>query len=165
MKEGNPIGPIADNPSGSMIDIQPGIRFGRVWNIATAAYASNGGSSGFADNTGLGVQNPDEPMLAVGLDGDGVAWFVSEKGSIPLSSWRFSKMKSSYERTQWVEASNTRVWLYGHKLPETSLTPGTSVITQMPTTGAPEGLSTVGVAAVGVGLLAVGIGLRRRDRV
>ena len=43
--------------------------------------------------------------------------------------------------------------------------PTAASVMQMPTTGAPEGLSTVGVAAVAVGLLAVGVGLRRRDRI
>ena len=37
-------------------------------------------------------------------------------------------------------------------------------VMQMPTTGAPEGLSTVGLVAVGLGMLAIGIGLARRER-
>ena len=43
--------------------------------------------------------------------------------------------------------------------------PSTASVMQMPTTGAPEGLSTVGMVAVGLGLLAVGVGLVKRERI
>lgn len=40
--------------------------------------------------------------------------------------------------------------------------PSAAAVMQMPTTGAPEGLSTAGLIAVGVGLLALGVGLAKR---
>ena len=43
--------------------------------------------------------------------------------------------------------------------------PSTASVMQMPTTGAPDGLSSVGMIAAGLGLLAVGIGLAKRERI
>ena len=52
--------------------------------------------------------------------------------------------------------------LLGHRVNEQNNQPST--VAQMPTTGAPEGLSTVGVLAIGVGLAGVSLMLsRRRD--
>ena len=55
--------------------------------------------------------------------------------------------------------SDARCWYVSLKdAPDDS----TSYQAQMPTTGAPEGLSSYGVAAVGLGLIGVSIGLMRR---
>ena len=103
---------------------------------------------------------------AVGLDNDGIAWFISSDASLgakvnvdaglrwfPMSTWRFSQIKKGMDGN---------AYLYGHQLPESSQIPGSSVVAQMPTTGAPEGLSTVGMVAIGLGMLGLGVGLARR---
>ena len=48
--------------------------------------------------------------------------------------------------------------------PATLPNTNTATVMQMPTTGAPEGLSTVGLVAVGLGMLAVGVGLAKSER-
>ena len=101
---------------------------------------------------------------AIGLDNDGVAWFIDHgsdsKNSndaglrwFPMSTWRFSQIEKGMDGN---------AYLYGHQLPESSQIPGSSVVAQMPTTGAPEGLSTVGMVAIGLGMLGLGVGLARK---
>lgn len=43
--------------------------------------------------------------------------------------------------------------------------PTATTVMQMPTTGAPEGLSTAGMIAIGVGLLAVAVAMVKRERI
>ena len=43
--------------------------------------------------------------------------------------------------------------------------PTAATVMQMPTTGAPEGLSTAGMIAIGIGLLAVAVAVVKRERI
>ena len=120
-----------------------------------------------SEATGTGATTA--PYRGIGLDNDGVAWFMSATATFaagegktavnpgfrwfPMSTWRFSQIK---------KGTDGNAYLYGHQLPESSQIPGSSVVAQMPTTGAPEGLSTVGMIAMGLGMLGLGMGLARR---
>ena len=70
---------------------------------------------------------------------------------------------TSEELEKKIETSLSGTVLLGHRIKDQSTVTPTSVV-QMPTTGAPDGLSTVGLIAVGIGMAGVTLMLsRRRD--
>ena len=70
-------------------------------------------------------------------------------------TYRFSAIAYFFTATN----VNGGTILLGHRVTDSQ---GATVINQMPTTGAPEGLSTIGLIAIGVGLVGVMLVLARR---
>ena len=119
-------------------------------NIDLGAHASIGG-----DNSG----SPD-----IGVDNDGRLWFYeNDKDSWvhTADTYRFSAIATVNPKSD-TSVTSDGTLLFGHRVTDTQ---GATVINQMPTTGAPTGLSTAGLIAVGVGLMAVGVGLVKRRNI
>lgn len=111
---------------------------------------------------GIGY-SPNDGKVGIALDNDGRLHFLSTIGGTNYLSdargaetYRFSAI-AYYLKDSSGRAGGTI--LIGHRVAEAEQP---STVAQMPTTGAPEGLSMIGMIAIGVGLVGVTLVLARR---
>lgn len=123
-------------------------------NVDLGAHSSIGGNSSH--------------LPRIGVDNDGRLWFRENDQDSwvhTADTYRFSAIATTspaIETSSGSTITSSGTLLFGHRVADTQ---GATVINQMPTTGAPTGLSTAGLIAVGIGLMAVGVGLVKRRRV
>ena len=131
-------------------------------NYTQFADFTNGLNADLGAHSSIGGNRDSSPEI--GVDNDGRLWFYEndqDRWVHTADTYRFSAIAAIDPRdSNTINSSGTL--LFGHRVSDTQ---GATVINQMPTTGAPTGLSTAGLIAVGIGLMAVGVGLVKRRRV
>lgn len=117
---------------------------------------------------GIGYSPNDDGAPTIDLDNDGRLHFLQILYAGSTSSmnylvdargaetYRFSAIAYFFDPAS---RGTQGTILIGHRVAETGQP---STVAQMPTTGAPEGLSTIGLLAIGVGLVGVTLALARR---
>ena len=113
-------------------------------------------SQGLTGHSGCGASTTDKTGAKLSVDTEGRAWVQNTTSYVGATPTPVQGNDSIEYST--IDGGNEAVLLLGHPRAKTPQT----IINQMPTTGAPTGLASIGLLSTGIGLVGVMLMLMRR---